>query len=172
MDQLVAPTWALVLSFWLHMAATVVWVGGLALMALVVWPGARAALGPGPQLAGLIRTLQQRFAPLAWLSLAVLVVTGLIQMSANKNYDGLLRVTNPWTAAILIKHIAVGGMILVGGYMQWGVQPELARLATLEARGRPAPEIETLRRRELWLTRLNLICGMLVLGLTALARVL
>jgi len=160
------------LAFWAHMVATVVWVGGLALMGLVVWPAARATLGPGPQLADLIRAVQKRFAPLSWLSLATLIVTGLIQMSANKNYAGFLQITNPWTVAILVKHLAVGGMILVGGYMQWGVQPALRRLTTLEAHGHPAPEIETLRRRELWLTRLNLICGLLVLALTAVARTL
>jgi uncharacterized membrane protein len=166
------PTWFLALSFWLHMIATVVWVGGLALMALVVWPGARAVLGSGPQLAALVRDLQRRFNPLAWLSLAALIVTGLIQMTANENYDGLLRVTNPWTAAILIKHLAVGAMVLIGGYMQWALQPELARIGALEAHGRPAPAAEALRRRELRLTRLNLLCGVLVLGLTAAARVL
>jgi uncharacterized membrane protein len=166
------PNWALILSYWLHMLATVVWVGGLALMALVVWPGARAALGPGPQLAALLRQLQRRFAPLAWLSLGTLIVTGLTQMSANRNYDGLLRITNAWTAAILIKHLAVGTMMLMGGYMQWGLQPELIRLTTLEAHGHTAPHVEVLRRREVLLTRLNLLCGVLVLGLTAIARVL
>src|SRR3989304_5046904 len=95
------PNWALVLSFWLHMLATIVGVGGLALLALVVWPGARAGPGPGPQLAALLGHLHKRFDPLAWGSLAVLIVTGLMQMSANPNYDGLLRITNPWTAAIL-----------------------------------------------------------------------
>jgi hypothetical protein len=93
-------------------------------------------------------------------------------MTANKNYVGLLKITNPWTAAILVKHLAVGGMMLIGGYMQWGVQPALARLALLEARGLPAPEADRLRRRELLLTRLNLFCGLLVLALTAAARVL
>jgi len=166
------PTWILAFSFWLHMAATVVWVGGLALMALVVWPGARAALGPGPQLAELFRHLHRRFQLWAWLSLAVLIATGLIQMTANKNYDGLLRVSNPWTAAILIKHLAVGGMMAIGAYMQWGLQPALARLALLEARDHPAPDAPRLRRREVALTRLNLLCGLLVLALTAVARVL
>jgi uncharacterized membrane protein len=165
-------TWVLALSYWLHMLATIVWVGGLALMALVVWPGARAVLGPGPELGELIRRLQRRFNPLAWLSLAVLIVTGLTQMSANKNYDGLLRITNPWTVAILAKHLTVGAMILIGLYMQLSLQPELARLTLLETHGRQAPNVETLRQRELNLTRLNLACGVVVLGLTAIARVL
>jgi uncharacterized membrane protein len=163
--------WVLALSYWLHMLATVVWVGGLALMALVVWPGARAVLGPGPELADLLTRLQRRFSPLAWGSLAVLTVTGLTQMSANEHYDGVLRVTNPWTVAILLKHLAVGGMVLIGVYQQWSVQPALVRLATLQAHGRDAPGLDRLRRRELWLTRLNLACGVLVLAFTALARV-
>ena len=52
------------------------------------------------------------------------------------------------------------------------LQPALARMALLEARGHPAPEAEALRRRELNLTRLNLACGVMVLGFTAIARVL
>jgi uncharacterized membrane protein len=163
--------WILALSYWLHMVATIVWVGGLALMALVVWPGARAALGPGPELAALLTRLQRRFSPLAWGSLAVLVVTGLTQMSASEHYDGFLRVDNPWAVAILLKHLAVGGMVVLGVYQQWAVQPALARLAVLQAHGRDASGMEALRRRELWLTRLNLGCGLLVLAFTALARV-
>lgn len=166
----IAP-WVLAISYWLHMVATIVWVGGLALMALVVWPGARAVLGPGPELAGFIRRLQQRFNPLAWASLAVLVATGLTQMAGNDNYAGFLQIDNTWAVAILVKHLAIGGMVLIGLYLQLVLQPALARLALLEARGHAAPEAEPLRRRELNLTRLNLICGILVLGFTAVARV-
>ncbi len=162
----------LALAFWLHLLATIVWVGGLALMALVVWPGARAALGPGPQLSALMREWQRRFNPLAWVSLAVLVVTGLMQMTANPNYHGLLNIDNGWALAILLKHVAVGGMVGIGVWQQWGLQPALARLALLETQGRPAAEADVLRRREVALTRLNLACGVLVLAFTALARVL
>jgi hypothetical protein len=96
-----------------------------------------------------------------------------MQMSASENYDGFLTVTNPWAAAILVKHLVIGGMILVGVYLQWSVQPALARLATLEAHGRAAgAELEAARRRQAALMRLNLALGIAVLGLTALARVL
>ncbi len=167
----IMPSWILVVSYWLHMLASIVWVGGLALMSLVVWPGARAVLGSGPELSNLIRRLQMRFYPLAWTSLAVLIATGLTQMSANPHYDGFLRITNAWAVAILTKHLVVGAMIVIGLYMQLSLQPELIRLALLEAHSRPTPSADQLRQRELSLTRLNLLCGVLVLGLTAIARV-
>lgn len=40
------PAWALALSFWLHLLATVAWIGGLAAIALLVLPSARRSLGP------------------------------------------------------------------------------------------------------------------------------
>lgn len=164
------PPALLALSYWLHMVATTVWVGGLAMMTLVAWPGARKVLGSGPELGALVADWQKRLNPLAWLSLAILIGTGLTQMSANKNYAGFLNIANPWATAILAKHIAVAGMVAVGAYMNWSLQPALARLALLEARGKPAPEVETLRGREIALTRVNLACGILVLALTAIAR--
>jgi uncharacterized membrane protein len=152
------------------MVATIVWVGGLAMMALVAWPGARRVLGPGKQLNALITDWQRRFNPLAWLSLAALIATGLTQMVANPQYEGVFVVSNTWSGAILAKHAAIGAMVLIGAYMNWSLQPALARLALLEAASRPAPEAEALRRREWALTRLNLACGLLVLALTAIAR--
>jgi copper resistance protein D len=95
-----------------------------------------------------------------------------MQMTANPNYEGLLRLGNGWAWVILLKHIAVAGMVGIGVWQQWGLQPELARLALLEARDHPANQADALRRRELTLTRLNLGCGVLVLAFTALARVL
>jgi uncharacterized membrane protein len=166
------PLWVLALSYWLHLLATILWVGGLALMALVVWPSARAVLGPSPQLAELMRVLHKRFAPLGWFSLALLTATGLTQMTAHPNYHGVLQFTNAWARAILFKHLVIVGMMGIGLYMHLSLQPALARLALLEAKGKSTPEAATLQTRELWLTRLNLACGVVVLALTAVARVL
>jgi putative copper export protein len=96
-------------------------------------------------------------------------VTGLIQMSLNKHYDGVLQITNDWTRAILLKHVAVLGMIAIGAAMQWGVAPALDRAAILVQRGREAPDLARLQRRERQLTALNLILGVIVLLFTAIA---
>jgi uncharacterized membrane protein len=159
--------WLLVFSYWLHLLATVIWLGGLALMALVAWPAVGRNLLSREQWA----TLQQRFTPWANASLVILLITGFLQMTGDTNYTGFLQVDSLWAQAILIKHIAVGGMIAIGGYVQWRVHPALARLALLGEK-RPqlaAAERDSLNHQELRLIRLNLVCAAAVLLFTAVA---
>jgi uncharacterized membrane protein len=163
------PYWALSIVYWLHMLATVTWIGGLAALALLVLPAARAALD-APLYARLLEAVQRRLDPLGWLSLAVLVGTGMFQMSANPNYQGFLAVSNRWAAAILVKHIVFLGMTAASAYMTWGLLPALRREALRAARGLGAAGIGRLQRRQGMLLSLNLILGLIVLLLTALAR--
>jgi uncharacterized membrane protein len=164
-----APTWGLSLAYWLHMLATVAWIGGLAAVVLLVLPTARKSLDPSGY-AAFLENLHRRFDPIAWLSLAVLVGTGLFQMSASANYKGFLAISNLWAAAILTKHLVFLVMTGLSAYLTWGVLPALRRIALLKAHGRDAPGLESLQRREALLLRLNFILGILVLGLTAIAR--
>ncbi len=164
--------WTLGISYFCHLIATVVWIGGLALLVLVVWPSARRVLGDDPKLALLLADLRRRFTPLANLSLVVLVVTGMIQMSGDPNYDGLLVFDNAWSRAILLKHLAILGMVIVGAVLQWGLLPAQERAALLRSRGKDAPDLEHLDRRERLLSMVNLILGGLVLAFTALATAL
>lgn len=169
MSGATAPSWALALAYWLHMLATIAWIGGLAAVVLLILPAARKSL-PEEAFPGFLESLQKRLDPLGWLSLAVLAGTGLFQMSASPNYQGFLSVRNPWAAAILVKHLAFLGMIGVSAFLTWGVIPQLRRLALKRARGKETPEAARLERREIWLLRLNFILGVIILGLTAIAR--
>ncbi|GAP14162.1 predicted integral membrane protein [Longilinea arvoryzae] len=167
----VIPTWALTLAYGLHMLATVVWVGGLAGMAVLVLPAARKTLSPETYLS-FLGSLQERLQRVGWMCLIVLIATGMFQMSASPNYQGFLAITNSWALAILIKHIAVGGMVLVSAYLTWGLAPELQRLALRRMKNGLVneEEAEKLRRREQILYWLNLGLAIGVLALTAWAR--
>jgi uncharacterized membrane protein len=158
----------LAISYFFHLVATVVWVGGLLMLGLLVWPEARKALSDSPALATLLARLRKRFTPLTNLSLAVLIVTGLVQMTADPNYDGLLKFSNEWTRVILLKHIAIGGMFVSGLLLQYSVVPALERASLLAERGKGDPEASArLRRREVRLTWLNIGLGILVLAFSA-----
>lgn len=161
--------WGLTFAYWLHMLATVVWLGGLATLALLVLPAAASSLDP-PRYAALLEGIQKRLDPLGWLCLAVLLATGMFQMSASPNYSGFLSITNRWATALLVKHLLIFGMVALSAWMTWGVLPALRRAALQRAMGKPASQTEALQRRELLLLRLNLVLGGLVLMLTAIAR--
>ncbi len=166
---MITPEWGLIIAYWLHMLATVVWLGSLAALALLVLPSARRALDELAY-ASFLEMLQRRLDPIAWLCLAVLVATGMFQMSANPNYSGLFAIDNPWAVAILVKHLVIGGMVAASAYQTWGILPELRRIALRQAKGMETPELARLHKREASLLAANLILAGIVLALTAVAR--
>src|SRR5690349_19908987 len=97
------PSWALALTFRLHLLATVTWVGSLASISLLVLPAMKRSLAAETQLI-FIEVIQKRFEPIAWFCMSLLLVTGLFQMSVNPHYDGFLSTSTQWSLAILIKH--------------------------------------------------------------------
>lgn len=162
------PSWALWLSFALHMLATVVWVGGLAAIALFVLPLMQRSLN-SHDFAGWLGNLNKRLDPIGWFSLGLLTFTGLMQMDSNPNYAGLLAVGNPWSQAIFLKHVAFIGMIAVSAYSTWSVAPALHRAALRRTKQNSDAEkgSQVLQR----LIYINLFLGLLILLFTALARI-
>jgi uncharacterized membrane protein len=170
--NLPVPDWILVVSYFIHMVATILWVGGIAMLALVVYPAARKILAGDDALRGtFIAEINRQFSPLAMISLGALIVTGLSQMAVSPHYTGLLHIDSAWAWALLLKHIAFGLMTLIGAYSIWGLTPAMTRLALLEGRGKMSgDELARLRRREERLNQLNFGLALLVLLFTAVAR--
>lgn len=166
------PQWVLGLFYWAHMAATVVWVGGLVTLSILVLPVAHNTLADGDYLK-LFSRLQQKLQWLGWLCLGTLIVTGLFQMSAHPSYQGFLTIGNRWATAILVKHLLVGVMVLLSGYVTWGLNPALQRLLLLQSTGKEIghSEVKRLRQQEILLLRVNLGLSIAVLAMTAWARV-
>lgn len=164
------PQSVLALIYWLHMLATVAWVGSLASLALLVVPTARRVLDAGQQ-AAFLGQAQLRLQNLGWLSLGLLTVTGLFQMSANPNYQGFLAIANPWAVAILSKHLTIGVMVLVNAYLAFMLTPARRRAELRQAKGAGVPgALDQLLHREQTLLWVNLGLSGLVLALTAVAR--
>jgi len=164
------PSWALALVFWLHMLATVAWLGGLAAIAILVLPAAKLTLKPAEQLA-FISAIQRRLEPLAWFCLSLLIVTGLFQMSVNPHYNGFLSTSGQWSLAILTKHMLVVVMVVVSAMQTWEVLPAIRRgLMRIEKGQASEEEVERLQKRETLLLRLNIGLSILILAATAFAR--
>jgi uncharacterized membrane protein len=163
------PLWALTLIYWLHFAATVVWVGSLAAISLLILPAMKQTLNPESQLV-LIEAVQSRLEPIAWFSISLLILTGLFQMSVNPHYDGFLSTSTQWSLAILAKHLLGVVMVVVSAIQTWEVIPAIRRSILRSKKSKNPDELESLRRREYRLLQINFILSLLILGATAVAR--
>ena len=161
--------WILAVIFWLHMLATVTWIGSLAAINILVLPASHRTLKLADQLS-FIAALQKRLEPLAWFCMGLLLVTGLIQLSTSPHYDGFLSLSTQWSFAILIKHGLAAIMVVVSAIQTWEVLPAIQR--TLMKKGKAdEEELRNLQRKEIILLRINLLLSALILGATAVARV-
>jgi len=158
------------LSYFLHLMATVAWIGGLMTLAIVVQPILTRVVTDVKEQARLLEALLNRFQPVANLSLIVLILTGMLQTFTNPFYKGFLQFDNAWAQAILFKHLSVIGMFVLAAVITFSVQPAMKRAALLIANDAAnETEIAHLRRRQQRLTRLNLVLSIIVLLCTAIA---
>ena len=165
------PSWFLTIVYWLHMMATVIWVGGLTSLSLLFIPSIKKVLDYQKQ-ADLVNEIQKRFQPLGWFSLIVLSGTGLIQMSAHPKYGGFLAIDNQWAVAILLKHGIIALLIASMAVINWGILPAMHKIALKQSVGKPVDPVEKqrLEKRERLLIQVNLGLSIIVLALTAWAR--
>jgi uncharacterized membrane protein len=163
------PAWALALTYWLHLLATVSWVGSLAGVSFLVLPAMKRSLEPETQLI-FIEAMQKRLEPIAWFSMTLLVLTGLFQMSVNPHYDGFISVSTQWSVAILTKHLLGIVMVVVSAIQTWEVIPAIRRAIVRSKKSKNAEELDGLRRREVFLLRMNFGLSILILLATAFAR--
>ena len=162
------PSWAIALTFWLHMLAVVTWIGSLVSISLLIPPTATRKLKPVDQLA-FIEVIHRRLEPIAWFSICLLVVTGLFQMSVNIHYNGFLSTSNQWSLAILTKQVLVVILIVVSAIYTWEVLPAIRR-ALMRKDKIEHEELATLQRREKILLRASLVLVVFILLATAFAR--
>jgi uncharacterized membrane protein len=163
------PAWALAITYWLHLLATVTWVGSLAGVSFLVLPAMQRSLSPETQLV-FIEAMQKRLEPIAWFSMSLLVLTGLFQMSVNSHYDGFVSISTQWSLAILTKHLLGIGMVVVSAIQTWEVIPAIRRAIVKSRKSGNIEEVDALRRREVLLLRMNFGLSILILLATAFAR--
>ncbi len=118
----------------LHLLATVVWVGGMATNILVTLPSTREVLEPAV-FGRFIGAIMKRFRLIAYVSIITLLVCGVLLTLVNENFVGG-PFDNAWSQLILAKHLFVAALVLLTVYSFEVLAPKVAKLA---AKG-PSPE--------------------------------
>lgn len=141
---------------WLHLIATVAWIGGIITNMFVVVPTARENLEP-PVMSRFMGAFTRRLRLIIYISMGILVVTGVFMMIFNKYYLGLFGFGNIWTLFVVIKHILVVILIIMGIYILQFLFPKIGQLST---KG-PSPQLAELQKRQM-------LMGMASIGIAAL----
>jgi copper resistance protein D len=157
------------LNVTVHVLAALLWLGGMFFFAAVGAPVLRRVEPPELR-AELFRRLGEQFRGVGWGAIAVLLVTGVINLHFRNllRADALLEAglwTTPYGQALAWKLGAVTVMVAVSAHHDFVLGPAASRL-------RPGtPEALRARRRASWLGRVNALVGVvLVVAAVRLAR--
>ena len=107
------PVKTLVYAFviFLHDLFTAVWMGGLLVTVIATIPAMKEVLSPGPVTKKVMAAFQTRQRVWVYISMAGLVVTGLLLGRQSGQFAGLFSFSNPYSIVLSIKHILVILMI-------------------------------------------------------------
>lgn len=145
-----------------HLLATVVWIGGIAMILLVIIPGARNSLD-AKNMGEVMKEVARRFTPLANASIVILVITGLLIGQVEKGFFGFGTWGTHWKAVLVFKHLVVAAMVAIHFYRGVVLQPRIARLAS---QANTSFQVPNLQKFSLMLVKINLGFGIFVLLLS------
>ena len=148
---------------WLHLVATVVWIGGMATNILNLLPSMRETLEP-PVMGKLMGAVMKRFRKMIYFSIATLVVTGVVINLFHESSQEIMPMENLWNLVILIKLVVTTVLIFIAVYAFESLAPKMGKLA---AKG-PSPELARLQKFQIKLAVTGFMLGLLILLLTGL----
>jgi len=153
----------LALCYWLHLIATVVWIGGIFFILFITIPSAKQVLGA--EAGKLMGEISKRFTPIANYSIILLVATGVVLTAVSKQFSGIGNLGNNWSLGLIGKHVFVFGMVAIHFYRGLVLAPKIARTE-------PASEKVFLQKLSLNLVKVNLCLGLIVLLFSGIISVL
>lgn len=144
------------IATFVHLLAASAWLGGMIYINLVFMPMLKTF---EPSTAGqLARENGIRFPKLAWASVGLLIITGVMQL----NMDAVFDFSTDYGTFITLKLITVVIMITIGLYITFLLYPKLIKLASQDGEA-PSSEFVSLQKRLPLLIKANMILGILVL---------
>jgi uncharacterized membrane protein len=149
--------------YWLHLFATVTWIGGITFILFVAIPSSRQVLGA--EASKLMGEISKRFTPLANYSIILLVATGIALTVLNEQFSGIRIFRNNWSLVLSLKHILVLGMVVVHFYRGLVLTPKIGKTESVTKK-------TSLQKLSLNLVKVNFVLGVIVLLLSGITSVL
>lgn len=151
----------------LHLMATIAWIGGMFFNVVVLMPTVAKTLDPAT--AGkFMSVLFKRIRIVVYVSLLTLFVTGIPMKIASEYYVSIINFDTTWETIGFIKHVFVGLMALMAIYNFEILMPKVRKMA-MEG---PSPKLMGMKSMQMKLAGLSFLCGVAVIFLSAMMNYL
>lgn len=156
------------LSVYAHILAITTWLGGTLFLTLVLVPLTRRSAPPPGSAARLLGQAARRFRTVAWVAIAVLVLSGAGNVLARGVHPLDIVTGSGWFFSLLrIKLLLVLLVVSLSALHDFVLGPQIARrleqASTLHKEG--DMEVQHTRRMLSWLARANLLLMLVIVAL-------
>lgn len=145
----------IVIVRFLHNLFTAVWIGGLLLITLTLFPALKKTLGHSAETEKIMDAVMRKQGKLVILAIIVLTVTGVLLARSSGNVTGLMRFDSQYASLLSLKHILMIVMAV------------LAFLRLFGFRGLASQPNKDRKKLSLLLLHINTLIGVAVLLLSA-----
>lgn len=142
----------------LHMMATVAWIGGMIVNFTIVLPSMAKALDP-PTAGKFMGIMMKKYRVMVYLALVILILSGFALTGSDDDFGKYFVAGEKSTTYFAIKHIAVFVMLLITVIAFEFVAPNVAKTA---AAG-PSPKLAKMQARQKLLGMCGLLVGLIVI---------
>ncbi|OGW54921.1 MAG: hypothetical protein A2Z46_04815 [Nitrospirae bacterium RBG_19FT_COMBO_55_12] len=153
----------IIACYWIHLVATVLWIGGILFIIFIAIPSSKQVLGA--ESGKLMGEISKRFTPLANYSIVLLFVSGIVLAGLNKQFSVVRTLESNWTMALTLKLVLFFSMTAIHFYRGLVLAPKIMRTAT-------QTEKAALQNLSINLVKVNLTLGLSVLLLSVFISVL
>jgi len=153
----------IIACYWIHLVATVIWIGGITFIIFIAIPSSKQVLGA--ESGKLMGEISKRFTPLANYSIILLFVSGIVLAGLNKQFSGVRVLESNWTMALILKLVLFFSMTAIHFYRGLVLAPKIMRTAT-------QTEKTALQELSINLVKVNFALGLSVLLLSGAIPVL
>ena len=149
--------------YWIHLVATVIWIGGITFIIFIAIPSSKQVLGAETGI--LMGEISKRFTPFANFRIILLFVSGIVLAGLNKQFSVVRVLESNWTMALILKLVLFFCMIAIHFYRGLVLAPKIMRTAT-------QTEKTALQKLSINLVKVNFTLGLSVLLLSGAIPVL
>ena len=151
-----------ILLRWIHLMATVAWIGGMFANFFIYMPAMRKVLDPSVS-GKLMGTVMKRFRIMVYISMGLFLFTGMISGFIHVSSVDAASAENSWNTLLTIKVSVFVVMAVLAIYAFEYLAPKVAETAAKGA----SPELARIQKRQMALAATGFILGIIIVAISA-----